>query len=169
MKKIIDSNQIKTLMIGVAMFGVISINSCAKQSSSNTNQTIANTTEINKAKAKPKSTPTVEVVEKTTNNSTIDIEENSSKLTSENKPPTEAKSKGKLDTKITKENYDQINIGMTHGEVTKIFDDKGMQTSEMHVNGHDMDMFMWSTDNFSKRITVTFEKDKVTEKKQNGL
>ena len=166
MNKLIDSQQFRALIIGLAMFGVIFLNSCAKQTASNSNQTIANTTDTNKTKETPKTSPTVQVVEKTTNNSTNDMDVSSNK---ESIPTRDTKSKGNLAAKITKENYDKINIGMTHDEVSKIFDDKGMQTSEMHVNGHDSNIFMWSTDNFSKRISVTFEKDKVIEKKDSGL
>jgi hypothetical protein len=70
---------------------------------------------------------------------------------------------------ISKTNFDKINEGMSYKEVATLLEDEGMKVAIMKVNGRSTEIYKWSNADFSVYIDVTFENDKVVEKKQKGL
>ena len=75
--------------------------------------------------------------------------------------------------KITQENYDKIETGMTLDQIVEILGEgKEMSSSSMDFAGQTIEtsVYIWQTDGFPvKNITITLQNGKVTSKAQFGL
>lgn len=72
-------------------------------------------------------------------------------------------------TNLTKATFEKIKIGMTLVEVEIVMGEKGMLVSTKDADGKKMQIFKWSSGNFTSYIDVTIEDGKVTGKKEKGL
>lgn len=168
--KIINVIQLRYLIAGGILFGLSGMFGCATpgdKTSVSSNQA-TNSNSLKKAKDVPNPSPTIEIVVKDNMNKPAKDKDPVSENPSDVKS-SDIKNSGNLADKLTKANFDKINEGMSYDEVTKIFSDKGMQTSTMKVNERETVIFKWSNDDFSRYIDVEFEKEKVVSKKQKGL
>jgi hypothetical protein len=72
-------------------------------------------------------------------------------------------------TKVTKENYDKIQVGMTRREVEKILG-PGMHQTEPHPPGDNSVKYIWQVPGHNtQQIQIIFTDDKVSLTYQNGL
>lgn len=70
---------------------------------------------------------------------------------------------------ISKENFDKIKKGRSLAEVESIIAGTNQLISTKNVNGKVLETYRWETADSAKYIEVTFENNKVMEKKQKGL
>lgn len=70
---------------------------------------------------------------------------------------------------ISKENFDKIKKGRSLAEVESIIAGTNQLISTKNVNGKVLETYRWETTDSAKYIEVTFENNKVMEKKQKGL
>jgi len=72
-------------------------------------------------------------------------------------------------TRVTKENYDKIQDGMTRREVEKILG-PGMRQTEPHPPGDTSEKYIWQVPGHNTQlIQIIFKDDKVFMRYQNGL
>ena len=157
------ANKGKILKIGLVILLVAAISGChmLNSAASNSNQS-TNSNVANKTLEMPKPDPTISPTEKK------EVNKKTETLSESNKTP-DTPPTGNLDDKINQANFDKIREGMSLEDVGKIFIDSGFKISDMTIHGKHSEMYMWSTQDFKKKIRVTFEKEKVVEKEKDGF
>ncbi len=73
------------------------------------------------------------------------------------------------DENINKENFDKIKKGMAQFDVELLIAGDSKIMPNENVGGKSTETMRWETADSSKYIEVTFENNKVTDKKQKGL
>lgn len=72
-------------------------------------------------------------------------------------------------TKVTKSNYDQIEMGMYMCDVVDILGSNYSVQSTSEVASHTSDILVWTNNYKNKSIVITFVDGKVISKAQSGL
>jgi hypothetical protein len=172
MRKIIEILQARNILAAFLILGAIASFGCSMQKTAATETGSGNktaikasgdnqTAEANKNIQQPQASPTVD------KNLEAEYRQRTNEYYGEVPMP---QSPVKDDAKIiSKASFDKIAEGMSYKEVVKAMGDEGMLVSIMKVNGRETQIYKWSNADFSKYIDVTFEKEKVVEKKQKGL
>jgi hypothetical protein len=69
---------------------------------------------------------------------------------------------------VTLANYGRVRVGMTYGEVADIFGGPGIKAAQVQVGGDQLEFYVWKAVG-GGHATITFEKNRVTEKSQTDL
>ena len=101
-----------------------------------------------------------------TTNTSTEPTNNTETTTEEN---TQATSKTNEDVKVTLEQYNQVQDGMTYDEVVSIFGGKETSSSESEVAGIKSQIMTWNGNGTFSVVSIGFTDGKVSSKSQTGL
>jgi len=77
-------------------------------------------------------------------------------------------SQGPASPGVTAANYERVEVGMTYGEVARIFRDPGVRTAQLEMAGKQLEFYTWHGRG-AVQVTITFQDGVVIEKDQTGL
>lgn len=70
---------------------------------------------------------------------------------------------------VTLANFNEVETGMTYGDVSEIFGNPGELTAQSEFGGHKSEIYSWKTARGFGNATVTFMNGEVQSKAQFGL